>query len=126
MNPNVFETRYIRLHIQEGILIAYYKPGLHITLEVAKEIVQSRKEFTEGKSYPALVNSTGVVSIERAAREYFSSPEGTAGIKAAALIVNSPFSSFLGNFFLRVNKPGMPAKVFTREQSALNWLQQYL
>src|SRR4051812_41916470 len=110
--------------MEKGIIIASYKPGLHINLAIAREIVEERILFSQKRSYPVLINSKGVVSMDKAARDYFSSEQGIRGLKAAAILVNSPFSSFLGNFFLWVNRTRLPVKIFTNYQAAFDWLGQ--
>jgi hypothetical protein len=44
-------------------------------------------------------------------------------VGATALFVDAPVSQLLANFFLRVNKPTIPTKMFTSETEALKWLQ---
>ena len=44
-------------------------------------------------------------------------------VSALALIVGSPLSRIIGNFFLSVNKPLYPARLFDNEASGLAWLQ---
>jgi hypothetical protein len=44
-------------------------------------------------------------------------------VSALALIASTPLSRVLGNFYLRVNKPLYPARLFDNEASALAWLQ---
>lgn len=120
------ETPWIKLELEAGILVATYRQGIRIDLPIAKEIVQERLSFTGPRQLPALVISQGVISMDKAAREYLASPEATAGLTATAVLVNSAFSSFLGNFFRTVNKPGtMPVKVFRHRQGALKWLGRY-
>lgn len=122
----VLETESIKFEMGDGILIATYKAGTNITIDIAKEVVRKRLEFTNGKSLPNLVYNGGVVSMEKAARDYFSTPEGTKGVSAGALVLSSVFSMFLGNFFLKVSKPVIPAKLFTDKQKAVEWLRQYI
>lgn len=120
------DTPYVHLKIDGGILIGTYKKGLKITLPIAREIIQTRKDFTEGRPYPALIYNQGVISMDKAAREFMSSEEGIKGLKAAAIILDSPFGSFLGNFFLMVNKTSLPVKIFTTVAPALKWLSQFI
>jgi hypothetical protein len=63
--------------------------------------------------------------MDKKARDFLASKEGTKGIKAAAMMLDSAFSSFLGNFYLSVNKPPMPVRIFTNTKAALNWLQKF-
>lgn len=120
------DTPYVHLSIKNKILVGIYKRNQRISLDTAREIVHTRKAFTYGFSMPALIISQGLVSIDRPARKYFSSDEGTAGLTACAVVVNSIFSSFLGNFFLSVNKTVMPVKIFSDVNRAEIWLQRFV
>jgi hypothetical protein len=120
------DTTFVHLCIKNKILVGTYKQNLHINLEVAKEIVRARQIFTGGKKIATLINSQGVVSMDRPAREYLASAEATEGLTACALVVNSSFSSFLGNFFLAVNKTTMPVRIFTSIAKGEKWLQQFI
>jgi len=75
---------------------------------------------------PSMIISQGVVSIDKPAREYLVSVEAIEGLAASAIIINSTFSSFLGNFFLAVYKTKMPVKIFADIASAEKWLQQFI
>jgi len=105
--------------------VGTYKKNLRINLEIARAIVHARKSFTS-RPMPSLIISQGVISMDKPAREYLASAEATRGLTAAAIIVHSAFSSFLGNFFLAVNKTVLPVKIFTDIRKAENWLGQYI
>jgi hypothetical protein len=121
-----FESPFIHLCIKEGVLVGTYKKNVRINLDVAKQIVLTRIAFTEGKKLPSLIKSQGVISIDKPAREYLASDEATKGLVASAILVNSHFSSILGNFFLLVNKTKMPVKIFTDVRRAQKWLEQFI
>lgn len=121
----VLDTPYVHYELQNNLLVATYKKGLKVNMEMAKEIVQARLNLTNQKPLVVLVYNQGVISMDKKARDYLSSNEGVRGIIAAAIVLDSPFSSFLGNFFLSVTKPKIPARIFSRKEDALNWLQKY-
>lgn len=120
------DTPYVHLRIKDKILVGTYKKNIRINLEIAKEIVRARLSFTGNRNIPSLIISQGIVTIDKPAREYLSSDEATVGLVASAILVNSKFSSFLGNFFLTVNKPKMPVKIFSEISKAEKWLQQFV
>lgn len=122
---NVGENPYVTLWIKDNILFCTYKNKLRIDLNIAKECVAFRLEYTKGVSYPVYVDMKGIISVTREGREYFSL-EGSKLIKAGAFMVNSPLAKIIGNIFLTVNKPPVPAKLFTNEADAINWLKNYL
>ena len=51
---------------------------------------------------------------------------GTKLFLAQAIIVDSPVSRLIGSFFLGLNKPPFPTKLFTSEADAVEWLKGYL
>lgn len=120
------DTPYVNLRIEDSILVGTYKKDLHIDLDIAKQIVQCRLAFTRGKKMPSLIISQGVVSMDKPAREYLASNEAVEGLAASAIIVNSPFSSLLGNFFLKVNKTKIPVKIFSDIPKAEKWLRKFI
>jgi hypothetical protein len=120
-----FDTETVLFEIDEGILIATYKPHIKITLKQAKAIVEQRLIFIDNKAKPTLVINSGTLNADKSARDFFSSEEGIAGIKCAALMVNSNFSSLMLTFFLKITKPKLLVKTFTDKKEALTWLSNY-
>jgi hypothetical protein len=125
MESGTLQTEHVDWTIKNGVLIAEYKKGKPITLIDAKIQVANRKEFTKGVNYPILIKDYGVLVVEKKAREYLASAEATEGIIAAAMVLTNVFSTFLGNYFMKINPPKMPVKAFKDEKQASLWLQQY-
>lgn len=95
-------------------------------MKIAKEVVRTRLSFTGKNEMTTIIISQGVISVDKAAREYLASDEATAGLLASAIIVNSTFSCFLSNFFILVNKTKIPVRIFYGIPLAEKWLQQFL
>jgi len=119
------DTSYVYLELHDDLLIGTYKKGLKINLEIAKEIVKARLEFTDHKPKLTLALNQGVVSMDKKARDYLSSDEGVRGVIAGAIVLDSPVGSFLGNFYLSVSKPKVPARIFTKREDAIKWLSKF-
>jgi hypothetical protein len=51
---------------------------------------------------------------------------GATLVKAGALITGSAVNKTIGNIFLSIDKPLVPTKLFTNEESARQWLREYL
>jgi hypothetical protein len=118
---------FTNLRIEDGILYGEYPEGIDVDLDAAKALVRTRLEFIGDKDYPSLIDTTGVRSVTKEARDYFNEPEASAGFKAAAILSRSAFSTFLSNFFIKISliKSPVPIKLFTTEEEALEWLNQY-
>ena len=124
MNKDPETTPFVKMEIINDILYANYLPGIVITIDVAKELIRHRKEYTQNLPYPSLVTGEGLRAINKEARAYFAK-EGAEGIIAAALLVNSVYTEFFGNMFLKITQTSIPSKLFTDKEEALKWLEQF-
>lgn len=120
-----FTNGYTTMWIEDGILYTTYNPGLKITLEIAKKCVADRLELCNGNIYPMLGDTSNIASTDKDAREFLSQGDGIKQLSAGAFIIKSVIEKHLGNFFIQVNKPPLPARLFTRYSEAVEWLQQY-
>lgn len=123
MSPLLLETDYVLFELEDDLLIATYKKGKKIGLEAARQIVRDRVDFTQGVPVLALLANQGVISIDKDARAYLSSPEGTRGIKAAAILSDTAATAIIGNFIIQVNKPHIPVRLFINRERAIGWLR---
>ena len=121
------EYNYISVTADESdpnIIIGVYKPKLEIDLNVAKELVDNRIDFTNGHDHYILVDFTNVKSVTKEARDYMNDPNGgLRGLLAGAFLSNSLVTTLFINMYLRINQPTVPAKFFTKKDEALNWLK---
>ena len=122
----IFENHQIKMEIIDGVLHAHYKAGLKLNLEDAQYLVSERIKLCEGKEYPFVIYDGGVVSMDRDARIFFSSYEGTKGISLAAFLETSVFSKMLINFFLKLTKPSVKSRAFNDVNEALDWINRNL
>jgi uncharacterized protein (UPF0261 family) len=120
----VFENHQIKMEIKDGVMHAHYKAGLVLNIEEARFLVSERMKLCEGKEYPFIIYDGGVVSMDRDARVYFSSYEGTKGISMAAFIETSVFSKMLINFFLNLTKPNVKSRAFSSIDEAMTWIER--
>jgi len=122
----ILDTPYVHFELQDDdVLICTYKKGSKLNLDMAKEIVKARLELMNYEPTLVLVYNQGVVSMDKKAREYLASDDGVKGVIAAAIVVGSPFTSFMANFFVSVNRPKMPVRIFSNAKDALKWLQKF-
>lgn len=117
-----FENEHIKIEMVDGIMHGTYKKGFKITLQDAKTIVHERTKLLGGKDVPAIIYDGGVISMDKAARDYLSSDEGIKGLKSVAIIESSFFSKMLINFFLKLTNPKIQVKAFNDPKEALVWL----
>ncbi len=109
-----------------GVVHLKYRPNSSVTLETAVKDIQETARIGAGKKVPVVVNLTGLKSVSRDARRYYSGEETAKYVSAAALVADSPVSRVLGNFFLGIDKPPMPIRLFSSEEKAREWLTQFI
>ncbi len=102
--------------------------GDQLTGELAKENVDAQETLRDGmkrRKTRVLIDMTTVNEISKEARDYFAN-ERTASIqRATALLIGSPVSRVIGNFFMGLNKPISPTRLFTDPQKAIRWLHTF-
>ena len=98
------------------------------TLEHAKENVDAQERLRDSLNKAktrVLIDMTSVIEISKEARDYFAN-ERTASIqRATALLIGSPVSRVIGNFFMGLNKPISPTRLFTDPHKAIQWLHTF-
>jgi hypothetical protein len=95
-----------------------------MTLEDGKESTRISAEMVNHTPRPLLCDLTNVVKMTQDCRRHFAGPEHAKTFSKAALIVTSPISRIIGNFFLGLNKPLKPTRLFTNKGDALVWLKE--
>ena len=119
------ETRVFTTWLKDGVCHTKVKQTAVINLEDAVENSRVVSEISEGILYPMLADLRGINSITKEARDHFSMRGRKAGVSAVAMLVKSPVSSIIGNFFLGLNKPTVPTHLFISKIKAVKWLEQF-
>ena len=119
------ETRTAHLWLgDDDVLRAVFKQGAVENLDEAKENVDVAAKLIGDRKVPVLIDMSGMKEISQAARGYYAGDKPASYSIAQALITRSPISRLIGNFFLGLNKPRHPVRLFTSEQEAMAWLRQ--
>lgn len=124
MKDNYCRTLYYKAWIEDDIFHVVYNIDI-VTLPIAKQALETRKQLCCGVDYPMFADIRSLKASDTEASRFMSSAESTQYLRAGALLVNNQFQKVSGNFFIMVNKPPVPAKLFTSEVEAFAWLQQF-
>ncbi len=124
MNTDYFLNMHWKLWIEDGVFRAKIFSD-QVNLHIAQTGVRERVRICAGNAYPILSDGRRVKHFDKEAREYLAKPESTVLVSAGAFLVNSQLQKVLGNFFILMDKPDIPTRLFTDEAEALAWLQQF-
>jgi hypothetical protein len=127
--PRVVATRecpwFTAVLRDDGILAYHPKPGLILTLEIASQVLQVGLQIVDGPK-PTLVLMQEVQRVDRHARAFFASEEYLRLSCQTALVVGSPVSRVIGNFFVGLNRLKYPCRIFDDPQLAVAWLRGFV
>ncbi len=109
-----------------GFIVARVDRGVDMDGNDAREALAATHRVAGDRSRPVLVDLRGIRSQSREAREFFASDEVTRSTRAVALLVASPVSKVIGNFFIRLREQPVPTRLFGDEREAIDWLLGYV
>jgi hypothetical protein len=123
--PAKGRTRTCAIEV-DTVVRARFLPGSEVSLDDARENLETTARLSQGKRLPVMVDLRGVRSQSAEARALLAGPAGTAVSVAVAMIIASPLSRVLGNFYLGFNRPETPTRLFTSQDEAEAWLSSFI
>lgn len=122
------DTRVSSIQLdEENVLYVRIKPDSAITLSDAEETTNAIVKLVDQYKQPMvlLINTQGTKSMAAEARQHLGNAQA-GQVLARAIVLGSPVSRAIASFFLKVNKPLIPSKMFTDDNEALDWLKSFL
>jgi hypothetical protein len=121
------ETRTMTIRLgEDGIIRIAQRALVTLSLADAHELVAAEQAILRGRKVPCLVDMRNVKSMSRESRLFLAGPETAKLHLAGALVTTSPLGKALANFFMGLNKPLVPTRMFTSDEQALGWLRGFL
>ncbi|MYM56219.1 DUF7793 family protein [Thalassovita mangrovi] len=111
---------------EDGIVRVSSPPDVVDTLATAQENARAFEKLCRGKKCPVLIYITATRGEPQEVRRFYSDLSLTIPVAASALVVSTPVSKVIGSFYIGINRPHHPIKLFTSETEAVEWLKQYL
>jgi hypothetical protein len=118
------QLRTAQIWREPDLLVARFLPGADVDVEDARECLDVGLRLAGGRPMPVLVDLRPIRSQTAEARAHFASVHTTRVATAVALLIGSPVSRVIGNFFLRLNRPEAPTRLFDSEEAARAWLHE--
>jgi hypothetical protein len=115
-------TRTCSFWLEGEVVRTRFHPAADVSADDARENLAATAAVTGGRRARVLVDMRPVRSQSAEARAILAGPGATRVSFAVALLVSSPASRVLGNFFLRFNRPETPTRLFSSAAEARTWL----
>jgi hypothetical protein len=114
------KTRVSTITLREdGVVHVNCLAGVEFCEADAHETLAKIDQLTGDRPAVHCVDLSQIKSMERACRSVFANGKNT---QAAALIVATPLSRVIGNFFLGLTKTRFPLRLFSEVEPAIAWL----
>lgn len=97
------------------------KNGAEISISDAKANSEVVNSFERPSQFPIIVDTTDIKSISKEARDHFSMRNRESRVIGIAIIRQSTLSNMVANFFIGLNKPAVPVRLFKEEKEAIKW-----
>ena len=120
---NNIEIRTASIHLKDGLFRITIKEDAEVAFDDAVEIVNIATELTQNATVIVLADARHHCSITSEARKYFAEHSVRNRFTAVAVLSNSLPVRILLNFYVNVDRPEIPTKLFSEETEALEWLR---
>lgn len=123
MDTEVVTTRALEIWLgADNIIRSTPRLNINMTLQDALEGEEVISGLSKGGKLPRLCDYTNIRSQDVECRDFYAGPKIADACSACAIIIGSPISRIIGNFYMGLNKPKTPTRLFTIEAKAIAWL----
>lgn len=110
----------------DGILHSHTSDGKEFNVESLKKFNVVMGKMLNYKKAPLLITFDEFAIPPVETREFWSKKDACPYASADAYIATTFGHKFIGNFYLKFDKPGRPTKIFSNEKEAVDWLKGFL
>ena len=114
------------LSFENSILSIRFADGLELNEESFRFIFEQGEKLAQGKRYCIFADVRPHVVSTPEGRKYAAKNSFSEQHLAYGVIAQSTPVILLVNFFININRPEVPTKLFKKEEDAMNWLGTFL
>ncbi|MGD9993974.1 MAG: hypothetical protein AB7S69_11795 [Salinivirgaceae bacterium] len=96
-----------------------------LDIETVKEMTRVGDEWNGTRLCANLVDMRDLFFIDSRTREY-AAAQYRPHVAGQAILIESRLSSYFANLYLKFSKPKVPTKLFTKEDEAMEWLNEQM
>ena len=120
------ECRWFTVMLRDDGILHYAPiPGLELTYPIALQVLELGLQIVDSPK-PTLVQMPQMVRVDRESRALFASEAYMRLCSQTALVVGSPVSRVISIFFVGLNRPKYPYKIFDDAELATTWLRGFV
>lgn len=128
--PDHFELKFplATISLSGSIVTITMNAGIKITLEDVKKMYQLANDELNGKRVAVLLDArrTPLISYPESVFKYAADNEHSHKEAAYAILIDGVGQKMMAGFYLSLNQPKTPTRVFTDYNEAFSWLNEKL
>jgi hypothetical protein len=121
----ICEAFTLRLR-SDGILHSHTSSSLEFNVDSLKQFSLVMGRMLNYQKAPMLVTLDEFAIPPVETREFWAKADACPYASADAYVATNFGHKFIGNFYLKFNKPGRPTRIFSNEADAVKWLKTFL
>ena len=126
MKTKVVELKASTVSLRDdGIMHIHIKDGADVELGDAIKIVEAMGKLGNKKKFPVLIDCGEFASVDKEARMLSANKDANIFSSADAVAYHSLAHKLLADFYIQHNKPEIPTRVFSDNESAISWLKTF-
>lgn len=127
MQPRTGSERIVNVHsdvfwVSDGVLGIHIKGPCSIDTKDTDEIFVAFDRLGVVAPTALLADIRTLRGVSLGVRTHMSSERAGRYLARVALVADSPLTRTIGNFFMRLNRPPFPVRIFDAEGEAMRWL----
>lgn len=107
------------------VIFLNFKEGAELDVKEIKEMIEAAETLSDRKPYLLFSDIRNHVEITPEGKKLAADKKASPCVLANAILTNNLALKLSANFFIKINRPHFPLKVFNDYQSALRWLMKY-
>jgi hypothetical protein len=125
LKKSISDKKFSIFFYDEGYYELVIKENVEIFVEDAISIKKAQEKISGTKS-PLLIYVGKHATTNIETLKYLSKSTNMPYSSASGYIMTTLAQKILGNFYLKINKPERPTKIFNNKEEALNWIREYI
>lgn len=123
----VSETATSRIALDDGIVVVRIRAGVAQRIADARQNLAGAVVACGGERRPVMVDIQRAEPLTAEVRHFYMGEILTDSFVALAMLVEgTAFGRAMGNVYLRIAQPQIPAQLFANEEEARRWLKSHL
>lgn len=127
-----FESDLIAEQVEHGVTFRLYKNRIfHVSIpkdmKIGKSVIDSGYRFLDDNGAGRFYNIyefDSFADVEPEVREWAADTSGNHYTHCDAIVIRNLAQKILADFYIKINKPQMPTKIFYSVEKAVEWIKE--